>query len=336
MIFFFCLIGSEESSPDQELDGDDVPLVEEALVDMLDEDDYQEPIKNGTGVNGDNFMKTVMKSNEQKGVSFAQNLREKFENGTSSSPKKSVPQASTTNKKKRKFENGLGVVTVDEEKVPKKKLKSDQHQSKPNHAPNAEHSGSVQDGEKLFEWMIQPMTSKKFFNEIWERRPFHIKRGQNQPQYYKHIFSTKSFDEILRSQNVQFTKNLDVTSYTDGKRETHNPEGRAYAPVVWDFYNNGCSLRMLNPQTFDDHVWKLCATLQEFFGSFVGTNMYLTPPGTQGFAPHYDDVEVFILQLEGKKHWRLYEPRKPEETLPRFSSKNFDQDEIGKSICLRP
>ena len=121
-----------------------------------------------------------------------------------------------------------------------------------------------------------------------------------------------------------------MTSYSDGKRETHNPEGRAYAPVVWDFYNNGCSLRMLNPQTFDQHVWKLCATLQEFLGSFVGTNMYLTPPGTQGFAPHYDDVEVFIMQLEGKKRWRLYQPRSPQETLPRFSSQNFSQSEIGK------
>ena len=36
---------------------------------------------------------------------------------------------------------------------------------------------------------------------------------------------------------------------------------------------------------------------------------YLTPPGTQGFAPHYDDIEAFILQLEGKKHWKLYNPR---------------------------
>lgn len=123
-----------------------------------------------------------------------------------------------------------------------------------------------------------------------------------------------------------------MTSYSDGQRETHNPEGRAYAPVVWDFFNNGCSLRMLNPQTFHDSVWKLCATLQEFMGNFVGANMYLTPAGTQGFAPHYDDVEVFILQLEGKKRWRLYEPRSSQETLPRFSSKNFAQEEIGKPI----
>ena len=33
-----------------------------------------------------------------------------------------------------------------------------------------------------------------------------------------------------------FTENLDVTSYENGKRETHNPVGRAFAPVVWDYY----------------------------------------------------------------------------------------------------
>ena len=38
-------------------------------------------------------------------------------------------------------------------------------------------------------------------------------------------------------------------------------------------------------------------------------NSYLTPPGSQGFAPHYDDIEAFVIQLEGKKHWRLYNPR---------------------------
>ena len=57
------------------------------------------------------------------------------------------------------------------------------------------------------------------------------------------VFSTKELDNILRTQSVFFGKNLDVTSFADDKRETHNPEGRAHAPVVWDYYNNGCSVR---------------------------------------------------------------------------------------------
>ena len=54
----------------------------------------------------------------------------------------------------------------------------------------------------------------------------------------------------------------------------------------------------------------------------------------KGFAPHYDDVDAFILQLEGRKHWRLYEPRTAQEKLPRFSSKNFTQEEVGSDPCL--
>merc|ERR1711974_82575 len=93
---------------------------------------------------------------------------------------------------------------------------------------------------------------------------------------------------------VIYGKNLNVTSYTepgsgvspgsgsgedgeetDAGRVNHDPVGRAHAPVVWDFYNNGCSLRMLNPQTFHSPVWKLCATLQDFFGSMAGGRISL-------------------------------------------------------------
>ena len=34
----------------------------------------------------------------------------------------------------------------------------------------------------------------------------------------------------------------------------------------------------------------------------------LTPEGAQGFDPHFDTHEVFVLQVEGHKHWRLYGP----------------------------
>lgn len=37
-------------------------------------------------------------------------------------------------------------------------------------------------------------------------------------------------------ENIQFTTNLDVTTFTNGQRETHNPVGRAFPSVVWDFY----------------------------------------------------------------------------------------------------
>jgi len=72
---------------------------------------------------------------------------------------------------------------------------------------------------------------------------------------------------------------------------------------------------------------------QDYFGTSVGANVYLTPPDSQGFAPHYDDSEAFILQLEGYEHWKLYRPRNKREELPRVSSKNFNEDDyLGETI----
>ncbi|CAL1540945.1 unnamed protein product [Lymnaea stagnalis] len=189
---------------------------------------------------------------------------------------------------------------------------------------------SVSEASKLFECMIHPVTTERFFSELWEKKPLLVKR--HTPDYNKGWFSTAEFDKILRQDNIQWGVNLDATSFIDDKRETHNQSGRAHAPVVWDMYQAGCSLRLLNPQSYSRNVWKVLSVLQEYFGCCVGANIYLTPPGTQGFAPHFDDIEAFILQLEGKKHWRLYSPRNDEEVLPRFSSGNFSQFEVGEPI----
>ncbi|XP_022096693.1 ribosomal oxygenase 1-like [Acanthaster planci] len=189
---------------------------------------------------------------------------------------------------------------------------------------------SAAEAEKLFRWLISPVTPDDFFNGLWEKKPLLLKR--HMPDYNADLFSCEELHNILRENDLQFTTNIDVTTYSEGKRQTHNPVGRAHAPVVWDFYKNGCSVRLLNPQTYSDAIWKLNSLLQEYFGSFVGANIYLTPAGSQGFAPHYDDIEAFVLQLEGKKYWRLYSPKNSQEVLPRFSSANFTQEEIGEPI----
>jgi ribosomal protein L16 Arg81 hydroxylase len=43
-------------------------------------------------------------------------------------------------------------------------------------------------------------------------------------------------------------------------------------------------------------------------GHPVQINAYVTPPENQGFAPHYDVHDVFVLQVAGRKRWRIHEP----------------------------
>ncbi|NWS76486.1 RIOX1 oxygenase, partial [Crotophaga sulcirostris] len=183
---------------------------------------------------------------------------------------------------------------------------------------------------ELFRWLVAPVPPAAFLARHWERAPLLVRRGQ--PGYYAGLFSTAELDAALRGGRVRFGAHLDVTSYAEGVRETHNPAGPALPAVVWDFYQNGCSLRLLCPQAFSPAVWHLLSVLQEHLGSMVGANAYLTPPGTQGFAPHYDDIEAFVLQLEGRKRWRVYGPRAEAEVLPQFSSPNLTQAELGEPV----
>jgi bifunctional lysine-specific demethylase and histidyl-hydroxylase NO66 len=41
-------------------------------------------------------------------------------------------------------------------------------------------------------------------------------------------------------------------------------------------------------------------------------NAYLTPAGSQGFATHYDTHDVFVLQVDGTKRWRIHPPVLPD------------------------
>lgn len=50
------------------------------------------------------------------------------------------------------------------------------------------------------------------------------------------------------------------------------------------------------------------STLSIELGHPVQINCYLTPPQNQGFAPHYDTHDVFVLQVSGRKRWVVHQP----------------------------
>ncbi|XP_044254065.1 ribosomal oxygenase 1 [Tribolium madens] len=223
--------------------------------------------------------------------------------------------------------------------LPLKKISSSHSEALPSRKLNRSHSQDSCDeniidsddptveAQKLFEWIIEPLDPETFFKTYWEQEALHIKRGNK--THYSHILNSSSLDKILRNNGLFFTRNVDVVAYENGVKQVFNQEGRASPSALWDFYSNGCSIRVLNPQTYSRKVHLLLATLQEYFGTMVGANVYLTPPGSQGFAPHYDDIEAFVIQLEGRKHWKLYQP-KDEDVLARFSSPNFKREELGE------
>ena len=51
---------------------------------------------------------------------------------------------------------------------------------------------------------------------------------------------------------------------------------------------------------------RLCSAVSRQATVRAQTNIYLTPPDSQGFKPHWDTHDVYVLQVEGSKAWRIY------------------------------
>ena len=166
------------------------------------------------------------------------------------------------------------------------------------------------------------------------------------------FLSKKKVEGLVRDHPMRYGKDLNVTNFCrtghgEKRRVTLDqlPEmaaGQAENEVefivakgndVWQNFETGCTIRLLCPQKHNDEVHALLSNMEHEFGCMVGSNAYLTPGGAdnQGFAPHYDDIEAFILQLEGYKHWRVYAPMKKTESLPRESSRDFTEKDMKKS-----
>jgi len=176
---------------------------------------------------------------------------------------------------------------------------------------------SVEAARKVFDLatLLAPVSVEDFFAKHWEKEPLHLARGGS--GYYEAVLSDRDLDALVSSSDLRYpaiqlakgggyyppevyTRNVKHgTEVFDGVPDIDKvrAEYRAGATVVLPALNRSWpALR------------NLCASLESYFNHGVNANAYLTAGGTTGFGPHYDTHEVFVLQIGGKKHWRIYEP----------------------------
>lgn len=164
----------------------------------------------------------------------------------------------------------------------------------------------------LFQSLIHPMGQEEFFRDYWEKQPLHLQRSDpNIASYYQSLFQLSDLKSLC-AQGLEYARDLNVCRCIQGRKKVLNKVGRVKFNVLSrDFNQEKATIQFHQPQRFKDELWKIQEKLECFFGSLVGSNVYITPQESQGLPAHYDDVEVFIMQLEGEKRWRLYKPTVP-------------------------
>jgi ribosomal protein L16 Arg81 hydroxylase len=193
--------------------------------------------------------------------------------------------------------------------------------------------------------LLAPTGADQFFRDYWEKEALFIDRED--PSCYAGILTSADIDAV-----IAFTRPKCVDpaafsrepprarTYVQGwLAERPAPEAVSY-PSASDFrraYDEGKTVVLMTMQQRWLPVAALCRNLEAVFHCPVHANLYLTPPGAQGFDAHFDPHEVFVLQMEGAKHWRLYGP--PPRELP-LADERFDtpRDRLGtpRDVHLKP
>jgi len=72
-------------------------------------------------------------------------------------------------------------------------------------------------------------------------------------------------------------------------------------------YQKGSCL-LQNLGNFVPSVSKLATEFRNWTNHEINVNSYYTSSGAQTFKWHWDNHDVFLLQVHGKKEWEIFEP----------------------------
>jgi ribosomal protein L16 Arg81 hydroxylase len=166
--------------------------------------------------------------------------------------------------------------------------------------------------------LIAPISVKTFQEEYWEQRPLVIRREH--PGYYDELFGLQSFDEIVVTSSARSPNILVVKNGQESPLKNLVPSDSTALSLehIFNEYRNGATLVLPYVHERWPTLTELCAVLSSECSSGFQVNAYLTPRRAQGFGVHYDTHDVFILQIEGSKKWRLFDSpmRLPLQTQP--------------------
>jgi len=155
------------------------------------------------------------------------------------------------------------------------------------------------------EWLIQPITAARFFDEYWERRPLTLRR--NSPGYYDALLSLDEIDRVLTTLDLRYPNVILKNASRDVAPEEYTTSGGTLDVArLYQLFMEGSTVNLAYMDTMIPALTELCRGLESAFSHPFQANIYLTPPGNQGAKVHYDTHDVFVLQIAGSKQWKTY------------------------------
>jgi ribosomal protein L16 Arg81 hydroxylase len=153
--------------------------------------------------------------------------------------------------------------------------------------------------------LISPFPEEEFRAHYWDQKPLIVLRRN--PHFYGDLFTLEDFDAAIAGA----PDHVNTANAAVNKRGVtyRTNTARGIQSVLTDMREGG-TLMLDRMNERNPKLGLLCRLLGPQLGSSFQTNLYLTPRHGRGYLPHWDNHDVFILQVMGSKHWKVEKQRR--------------------------
>ncbi|MER7049423.1 cupin domain-containing protein [Streptomyces jumonjinensis] len=154
-----------------------------------------------------------------------------------------------------------------------------------------------------------------FFSEHFNKKPL-LRRGVLEGSV-RNLVSLRQLDDVVAMEAVSPSylriakdgRGVPSRAYT----RTVTDHGAALAEAVvpeqvYELFRSGGTITWNALNHFLPSARHLVQVFTRMFDSPSEVVAFLTPAGKDGYAPHHDPVDVYVIQIEGTKNWRIWEP----------------------------
>ena len=185
-------------------------------------------------------------------------------------------------------------------------------------------------------FLVSPVPAATFLADYYEREPLVSINGD--PRRFAALLTLPRLDRFVAEADLRTGMVELANHHRPVSRDAYiDPDGRVDAAAIAREYGRGATIVFNELHESIPALGEFCRAVEEAFSSQVTTNVYLTPAGNQGFPPHYDNHDVFVMQIAGRKLWRLWEtavdtPYRGE----RFEQSGFVPERVNREFVLGP
>jgi ribosomal protein L16 Arg81 hydroxylase len=159
--------------------------------------------------------------------------------------------------------------------------------------------------------LISPLGVQEFLDRYWRKEFCHV---QNPSMPFAKFLPWERLNRILEQHRLEPPRlrlarggeSVPADQFID---YVHH-EGMRFPRVAVEKLNRaikqGATVILNDVNLLDRTLGSLSEGLERFFGVPVGVNAYAGFGDIHGFNPHRDDHEVMIIQVSGKKRWKLH------------------------------